>query len=147
MKWQGLVIVTVALLGAAGGAYAGRELAPDATGVAVCLGAAGFALGGLLGVLASGWWKPPRKPPAPEPASSTTTEFTARAPDEPTVNPEPEPAPDHAATMVDHPPPPPPPEGGEPGWYKDQTGVRRYWDGERWTEIVWRERSGRSKGR
>ena len=68
--------------------------------------------------------------------ASNETEFTARAQDEPTHDAEPE----HAAALVEHPPPPPPPEGGEPGWYTDHEGVRRYWDGERWTEIVWRER-------
>jgi len=147
VKWQGLVIVTVAVLGAAGGAYAGQRIAPDATGVAVSLGAAGLGLGGLVGVLVSGWWRPPRKPPAADAgAASTTTEFTAREPAEPAAAPAVA-APDHAATLVDHPPPPPPPDSGEPGWYKDQAGVRRYWDGERWTEIVWRERSRRDRAK
>lgn len=135
VKRQGLVIATVGVLGAAGGAYAGDRLAPDVLGVVVSLGVAGFGLGALVGVIVSGWWRPPPKPAAPG-APDTTTEFTARAPVEPAE----EPAPAETAAIVDHPPPPPPPEGGEPGWYKDQAGVRRYWDGERWTEIVWRER-------
>jgi hypothetical protein len=144
VKRQWLVIVTVGVLGAAGGAYLGQQEAPDAPGVAVSLGVAGFALGGLLGVLVSGWWRPPRKPSAPAEAPSTTTEFTAH---ERVETPEAPPEPEHAAALVDHPPPPPPPAGGEPGWYKDQAGVRRYWDGERWTEIVWRERPGGRAGK
>ncbi|MBE2319576.1 DUF2510 domain-containing protein [Solirubrobacter sp. CPCC 204708] len=145
MRWQWLVIATIALLGAAGGVYFGNREAPDEVGVAASLGLAGLGLGGLVGVLVSGWWKPPRKPPAAaEPSEpSTTTEFTAHAESEPE-----EAAPAaHEAALVDHPPPPPPPDSGEPGWYKDQEGVRRYWDGERWTEIVWRERRTRTKGR
>lgn len=137
MQWT--VIGGVALIGAAGGAYAGHEVAPDTLEVAGSLAAAGLGLGGLVGVLVSGWWRPPPKPAQPEPAPQTTTEFTARPVDEP------EPEPDHAATLVDHPPPPPPPEGGEPGWYPDAEGVRRYWDGERWTEIVWRDRRSRAR--
>ena len=144
MKWKGLVIVTVALLGAAGGAYLGNRVAPDAMGVAASLAVAGLGLGGLLGVLVSGWWRPPAKPPAAEGPSGRrdTTEFTAHAEDEA----EPAPA-DRPAALVEHPPPPPPPDSGEPGWYKDHTGVRRYWDGERWTEIVWRERRSRARDR
>lgn len=148
MKWQWLVILVVGVLGAAGGAYFGDRVAPDAIGVPVSLGVAGFGVGALVGVIVSGWWKPPPKPQAPPEAATTTTEFTARAPverEEPSATSEP--GPEHEAAMVDHPPPPPPPEGGEPGWYNDQTGVRRYWDGERWTEIVWRERRSRAKGR
>lgn len=141
------MIVTVALLGAAAGAYVGYQEVPDEIGVAASLGVAGLGLGGLLGVLVSGWWRPPRKPAAPDAGVSTTTEFTAHAEPEPEPEAEPQPVADHTATLVDHPPPPPPPDSGEPGWYRDQAGVRRYWDGERWTEIVWRERSGRAKGR
>ena len=143
VKRQWLVIVTVGVLGAAAAAYLGLREAPDAVGVAVSLGVAGFALGSLLGVLVSGWWRPPRKSSAPA-APTTTTEFTAH---ERVEAPEAPAEPDHAAAMVEHPPPPPPPEGGEPGWYKDQAGVRRYWDGERWTEIVWRERPGGRAGK
>jgi hypothetical protein len=130
-RWQWLVILVVAVLGAAGGVYAADRVAPDETGVLASMGVFGFALGALVGVLVSGWWRPPPKPKPAEPMPSATTEFTAREPEAP----EPE-----AAEIVDHPPPPPPPEGGEPGWYTDHEGARRYWDGERWTEIVWRDR-------
>jgi hypothetical protein len=151
MRRQWLVITVVALLGAAAGFYVGERVAPDARGVPASLAVFGLGLGGLVGVLVSGWWRPPPRPvasadPSPPP---TTTEFTARErPDPSEAPPAPEaPGPDHAAALVDHPPPPPPPEGGEPGWYKDHEGVRRYWDGERWTEIVWRERRTKSRGR
>ena len=147
VMWQWLVIATVALLGAAAGAYFGDQAAPDALGVPISLAAAGLGLGGLLGVLVSGWWRPPPKAPDPSGAGDTrTTAFTAQAQVEPAETPPAE-GRDHAAALVDHPPPPPPPDSGEPGWYKDRTGVRRYWDGERWTEIVWRERRGRPGGR
>lgn len=142
MKWRWVVITTIALLGAAGGAYVGNREAPDATGVSVSLAVFGLGLGGLVGVLVSGWWRPPPRPRAPAEAISTT-EFTARAPAEPAAAP-PVAEREHTAELVDHPPPPPPPDSGEPGWYKDHDGVRRYWDGERWTEIVWRERRSRS---
>ncbi|MDA0184037.1 DUF2510 domain-containing protein [Solirubrobacter phytolaccae] len=141
-KW--LVIVVVALAGAAGGAYLGNEAAPDVTGVIACLAAAGFALGGLLGVLVSGWWRPPPKPakaspPAPpaappRPAPEATPEPVVAAPAAPAAPP---PAPE----------PPPPPENEEPGWYPDHTGARRYWDGERWTESLWRDRAPRTRKR
>jgi hypothetical protein len=132
------VIVFVALLGAAGGAYVGDRVAPDVTGVLASLAVFGFGLGGLVGVIVSGWWRPPPKPQAPDTSDAgTTTEFTAREPEETEVH-------DHAAELVDHPPPPPPPDSGEPGWYTDHAGARRYWDGERWTEIVWRDRRGRA---
>jgi hypothetical protein len=149
VKWQWLVIAAVALLGAAGGAYLGDRAAPDEVGVAASLAVAGLGLGGLLGVLVSGWWRPPPKPPAPADASPRdTTAFTARAEAEPApASAPPAGEPEPAATLVEHAPPPPPPGSGEPGWYTDSAGVRRYWDGERWTEIVWRERSSRSKGR
>jgi len=146
VKWQWLVIAVVALLGAAGGAYLGDRAAPDAVGVAVSLAVMGLGLGGLVGVLVSGWWRPPPKPPAPADTSTHTTAFTAHEHVEPAAPP-PLQETEHAATLVDHPPPPPPPGSGEPGWYTDSTGMRRYWDGERWTEIVWRERSSRAKGR
>lgn len=146
VKWKWLVIVSVALLGAAGGAYLGDRAAPDAVGVPASLAVAGLGLGGLIGVLVSGWWRPPPKPPAAADADDTrTTAFTARAPEEPPAT-TPEPVAEEAA-LVEHSPPPPPPDGGEPGWYQDHTGVRRYWDGERWTEIVWRERRGRTRER
>jgi hypothetical protein len=136
-RWQWLVIVLIAALGAAGGVYAADRVAPEETGVLASMGVFGFALGALVGVLVSGWWRPPPKPAATSPETSTTTEFTAREPEAAEAD-------DHAAELVDHPPPPPPPDSGEPGWYTDHAGARRYWDGERWTEIVWRERRGRA---
>jgi Protein of unknown function (DUF2510) len=146
VRWQWLVIVIVALLGAAGGAYLGDRVAPDVVGVLASLAVVGFGVGALVGVIVSGWWRPPPKPPAASGAIEET-EFTARAQEEPTHGAEAEPEPEHAAALVEHPPPPPPPDGGEPGWYSDHEGVRRYWDGERWTEIVWRERQARSRKR
>jgi hypothetical protein len=140
-----LVIVIVALLGAAGGAYVGDRVAPDVVGVLASLAVVGFGLGALVGVVVSGWWRPPPKPPAASGATNET-EVTPRAQDEKTHETEAVPEPEHAA-LVEHPPPPPPPDGGEPGWYTDHEGVRRYWDGERWTEIVWRERQARSRKR
>ena len=142
VRWQWLVIAILALLGAAGGAYLGDRVAPDVVGVLASMAVVGFGLGALIGVIVSGWWRPPPKPVAASSASNET-EFTSRAQDEPTHDAEPE----HAAALVEHPPPPPPPEGGEPGWYTDHAGVRRYWDGERWTEIIWRERQARSRKR
>lgn len=145
-KWQWVVIAAVALLGAAGGAYLGDQAAPEAVGVPVSLGVAGLGLGGLVGVLASGWWRPPPKPQLTS-SDTRTTQFTARTEGDPAAAPAVVAESEHAAELVEHLPPPPPPDGGEPGWYKDQAGARRYWDGERWTEIVWRERRSRAGGR
>ena len=63
MRWQWLVIVILALLGAAGGAYLGDRVAPDVVGVLASMAVVGFGLGALIGVILSGWWRPPPKPP------------------------------------------------------------------------------------
>ena len=34
----------------------------------------------------------------------------------------------------------PPPDDTRPGWRVDPAGVRRMWDGERWTDHVWSDR-------
>ncbi len=110
--------------------------------MAVSLGVAGFALGSLLGVLVSGWWRPPRKPSLPAEAPSTTTEFTAHERvDDARGTP--------GARACGRAGRPPAASAAarrrRARLVQDQAGVRRYWDGERWTEIVWRERpSGRA---
>jgi hypothetical protein len=113
---------TLAVVGAAGGAVAGYQLAPDIPGVIASLALAGFGLGGMIGVIFGGGWRSPKpeQPPVPE------------APPEPAA----------VIEEPDPPPPPPPPEGEEPGWYRLEDGTRRYWDGDHWTAHVWRERGG-----
>ena len=64
VRWQWLVIVILALLGAAGGAYLGDRVAPDVVGVLASMAVVGFGLGALIGVIVSGWWRPPPKPVA-----------------------------------------------------------------------------------
>jgi hypothetical protein len=115
---------TLAVAGAVGGGVAGHIVAPDIPGVVGSLALAGFGLGGALGVMFGGGWRSPKPPveieePQPEPEI------------EPVVA-EPEPEPD-----------PPPPSNEEPGWYELADGQKRFWDGERWTAHVWRERRSR----
>jgi hypothetical protein len=113
---------TLAVVGAVGGGVAGHALAPDVQGVVASLALAGFGLGGMIGVIFGGGWRSPKPAvePQPEPEPVTVAE------------PEPEPEPE-----------PPPPEDSEPGWYTWPDGSRRFWDGERWTAHVWRERRSR----
>ena len=82
VRWQWLVIAILALLGAAGGAYLGDRVAPDVVGVLASMAVVGFGLGALIGVIVSGWWRPPPKPVEASSASEET-EFTARAQDDP----------------------------------------------------------------
>jgi hypothetical protein len=107
-----------ALLGAAAGAAVGA--APGGV-LAIAL----LALAGALLVVALIAALPDRRPPAPHPAPPQSTPTTTLA--------VPAPGPDAPPGWYPDPDPPP----GEPGG----PGVRRLWDGERWTEHRWAGRS------
>jgi hypothetical protein len=77
----------------------------------------------------------------PAPAPGAEEAVALRSP----AQPEPEAAPrDTAETPRPEPEEPPPTAGEEPGWYPDpaRDGQRRYWDGQAWTDHVWRGRTG-----
>jgi hypothetical protein len=117
------VIWPAALAGLVSGAAAGFLAAPDVIAVPGLFALSGIALGLLLGLLAA-WRRSSERAAAPVLAVDR-----------------------HVA---EEPPPwplAPPPSGGDPapGWYADprHSGARRYWDGEIWTEHLWRDRQRR----
>lgn len=122
------LVGSLAVIGAAAGAYGGYRLDPDVSGLVPALAVAGFGLGGLLGLLLLapvGLWRAWRRRPDPPAIEEPVEEPVV---EEPEVE-----APEEPEEL-------PPPEGGEPGWYPDPDGVRRYWDGQIWTGHVWRGR-------
>jgi len=130
----------LAVIGAAGGAFAGYRIDPDVAGLIPALAVAGLGLGGLLGLILLapvGLWRAwRRRAVTSAPAEVPDAELPA---DE--VEPEP-PEPEEVEEPVEESPDRPPPPGGEPGWYPDpaRDGVRQYWDGQVWTGHVWRGR-------
>jgi len=170
------LVGSLAVIGAALGAFAGHRLDPDVKELAPSLAAVGLGLGGLLGLLLlvpGGVWRAWRRRRArrraavPEPADPPdgaglwhAAETEAAPPDaaepaEPETEREPsdESGADDSSVVQPEPEPeePPPPEGEEPGWYVDpRDGQRRYWDGHAWTGHVWRgrtrERTRRTRG-
>jgi hypothetical protein len=153
----------LAVSGAAIGAYAGYRIDPDVSELVPSLAVAGFGLGGLIGLLLLapvGLWRAwrrraRRRTAAPERADQPDAAGLWRADEpEPEAEAAPAPVPEHpeperaksAEPQVTEPEPEPeaaPPPGEEPGWYPDpaQDGLRRYWDGQAWTEHVWRGRA------
>ncbi|WP_157592151.1 DUF2510 domain-containing protein [Solirubrobacter soli] len=167
-RWL-IVVLGLAVCGAAAGAWAGRRIAPDEPAVAMTLAVAGFGLGGLVGMLglalralllgAIGLLSRSRDPAAaPSPAAQDTEPDAPASPPAPdpelqlTADPQPQPGgpgPPAAAEPGPQPepgpepdPPPAPPAGEAPGWYPDprQPGRNRYWDGRTWTAHVSRDR-------
>jgi uncharacterized protein DUF2510 len=153
------LVGVLAVGGAAGGAFAGHRLDPDVSELLPSLAAAGFGLGGLLGLLLLapvGLWRAWRRrrraaaseraaapPPATAPPGTGAIAASIAEPIEPEPPEEPATGAQEALTPREEPEQePPPPEGEEPGWYPDpaRDGVRRYWDGHAWTGHVWRGR-------
>ena len=149
-RWVVVVVVT-ALLGAVAAAIWADSVAPGQRGVIVSLAVAGFGLGGVVGVLASVWMRPHREPvmefdPLPpeggeeiEPPPAQPTALTDRGSDADAG-----PVESQVRAQQDQ---SPAPAGGAPGWYSPEQGggERRFWDGERWTDHVWRERAAGSR--
>ncbi|WP_037499938.1 DUF2510 domain-containing protein [Solirubrobacter soli] len=185
------LVGVLALSGAAIGAYAGNRIDPDVSGLVPSLAAAGFGLGGLIGLLLLapvGLWRAWRRwarrraaesqhaespenvalwhsdGPEREVASSEQPERGGiEAPAVMQSDPEPTLAAEAKAPAAQGQPAseageplepattnpgleserPAPPAGREPGWYPDPAldGERRYWDGESWSEHVWRGRA------
>jgi hypothetical protein len=123
------MIGTLAMTGAVAGGVTGSVVSPEITGVVASLAVAGFGLGGIVGTLFAGGWRPP--PELTEAAPESDLEPTPLPQPEPPRQPESPPAP-----VAE----PPAPEGEEPGWYPFADGTRHYWDGGAWTDHVWRER-------
>ena len=123
------VIWPAAMVGLVTGAAVGFLAAPNVIAVPGLLALSGLALGLLIGLPLA--WRRPSKRAAPTPAVDRH--------------------------IAEEPPPwplAPPPPGGDPapGWYPDprHSDTRRYWDGEHWTEHLWRDRerqTGRLKSR
>jgi hypothetical protein len=153
-RWL-IVVVVLGLVGAAAGAWAGRRVMPEEPAVAVSLAVAGLGLGGLIAMVGLGFrslisratrmMRRPRVAAAPpafdaqDASADASAPPPARAAD---AAPEP-PAHDPEPAAVPEPEPQPePPAGEEAGWYPDpqQAGTRRYWDGQAWTDHVWRDR-------
>jgi uncharacterized protein DUF2510 len=112
------VIWPAMLAGFVAGAAAGFVAAPDVIALPGLLALAGLALGLLVGLLVA-WWH------ASEPAAEPALAVDRQGADGPV------------------PWPLAPPQGDRaPGWYADprDSGARRYWDGESWTEHLWRDR-------
>jgi hypothetical protein len=150
-----LLVGLLAVSGAAVGAFAGYRIDPDVSELVPSLAAAGFGLGGLIGLVLLapvGLWRAWRRRARRRAAASERADM----PDDTglwhTDEPEPaQPPEDGAATTAQQAEPElpepepeeaPPPPGGEPGWYPDpaRESVRRYWDGHAWTEHEWRGR-------
>jgi hypothetical protein len=110
-----------ALVGLLTGAAVGFPGGPNVIAVPGLLALSGLALGLLIG-LPLAWRRPPKRAAMPTPTIGR-----------------------HVAEV---PPLAPPPPGGDlaPGWYPDprHSGARRYWDGEHWTEHLWRDRERRT---
>jgi hypothetical protein len=124
------VIWPAALVGCVAGAAAGFLAAPDVIALPGLLALSGLALGLLMGLTIG--WSRASEPVQPAPAAQ-------RAPAA-------ERAPAADRHVADAPGRWPPPAQGDlaPGWYADprDSGARRYWDGESWTQHLWRDRQG-----
>jgi Protein of unknown function (DUF2510) len=121
------VIWPAALAGLVAGASAGLLAAPDVVAVPGLLAMAGLALGLIVG-LAVAWRRTP--PRSPEPERVADRQVAETPPPWPLA-------------------PPPPGADPSPGWYPDprQSGARRYWDGDFWTEHLWQERASARRRR
>jgi hypothetical protein len=124
------VIWPATLAGFVAGAAAGFLAAPDVIALPGLLAVSGSALGLLVG-LAIVWWRASEPAAGPAPADEPA----------PTVGP----APAVDRPVADEPvgwPLERPQDDLAPGWYVDpgDSGARRYWDGESWTEHLWRDR-------
>jgi hypothetical protein len=134
------VIWPAALVGCVAGATAGFLAAPDVIALPGLLALSGLALGLLMG-LAIGWSRasePVQPAPAAQRAPAAERAPTAER------GPAAERAPAADRHVADAPGRWPPPAQGDlaPGWYADprDSGARRYWDGESWTQHLWRDR-------
>jgi hypothetical protein len=118
------VIWPACLFGFLAGAAAGFLAAPDVIAVPGVLALAGLAVGLLVGMVIA--WSG-----ASERAVELPLEVGRRVADE------------SVGSLVA------PLGDGAPGWYADprDSGARRYWDGECWTEHLWRDREAPGRER